>query len=671
MQHKLPPIPVLLGVLAMVAVIGASVLFKTADRFDEALAYKSPMRQSGEEEMVTPRARAIEDRLAAADQAAREAPYEEAEYRAFPRIGSRVAIWVVAQLHLLFAAFVLAVPMFALVIELIGYRTGDKRYDNLAYEFTKLLSTSFSFTAALGAGLTFMLIILYPKFTNYLMSVFSPTFLPYVLLFFAEAGFLYSYYYGWGKFGPRVHLFLGLMLNVVGTGIMLIANAWLTFMSTPSGIAESGALLSTWDAVNNYTWMPINIHRVIANIAYGGSIAGAYAAFQFLKAKTDAERAHYDWMGYMGNFVAICGLLPLPFAGYWLASEIYAFSQTMGLTMMGGAFSWLFIIQAVLIGNLFLFANWYLWLGMGRIKGAEKYRAFIWPMLVVITICFAVWATPRSIISTTDEIQAMGGSAHPMLGYLGVMSAKNTAVNILILTTFLSFVLYRRSGKIPTVSWAKKGNALQFLIFAGAATTVIGYGVAGYFVDAKTRIGFSVPQVGSVLLALFLVTLIDSFLLRGARTTETEWGKIRPISQYLLIMLAVTFTWLMGLMGYVRSGLRQHWHVYGVIRDTSVDAFTPTLGFATKVVSVTVLIFFGLIGFIFWIAGLSGKKVLPEGTDSDPAGDLESVLDSGGGALPEGAAVSLGSGTDSSSFQISASGNSPAEGSSTTPRLQV
>ena len=74
-------------------------------------------------------------------------------------------------------------------------------------------------------------------------------------------------------------------------------------------------------------------------------------------------------MGYIGNFVAICAFLPLPFAGYWLASEIYAYSQTLGLTMMGGAFSWLFIIQAVLIGNLFLGANYYLWLGMGRVAG--------------------------------------------------------------------------------------------------------------------------------------------------------------------------------------------------------------------------------------------------------------------------------------------------------------
>ena len=86
-----------------------------------------------------------------------------------------------------------------------------------------------------------------------------------------------------------------------------------------------------------------------------------------------------------------------------------------------------------------------------------------------------------------------------------------------------------------------------------------------------------------------------------------RWGRIPAISQYVLIFIAVTFTWLMGLMGYVRSGLRQHWHVYGVIRDTSADAFTPTLGFATQVVSVTVLAFFLLIGFVFWITSLHDR----------------------------------------------------------------
>ena len=367
---------------------------------------------------------------------------------------------MVAQLHLLFAAFVLAIPIFALIVEAIGYKTGDMRYDRLAHEFTKLLSVSFSLTATFGAALTFMLVILYPKFTNYMMSVFSPTFLPYVGLFFAEAFFLYTYYYGWGKFRPLVHLGLGLGLNIVGTAIMFIANAWLTFMMSPKGVAADGAVISVWDAVTNFTWMPINVHRVIANVAFGGSVAAAYAAFKFLQAKTDEERAHYDWMGYIGNFVAISAFLPLPFAGYWLAKEIYAYSQTLGLTMMGGAFSWLFIIQAVLIGNLFLAANYYLWLGMGRVEGTRQFQKVIKYLLIVIVLCFMVWATPRSIIATVSEVRAMRGSSHPVLGFLGVMSAKNTAVNILILTTFMSFLLYRRTGKIATVAWAKTGNAV-------------------------------------------------------------------------------------------------------------------------------------------------------------------------------------------------------------------
>ncbi len=535
-------------------------------------------------------------------------PYVEAEYRTFPVVGSRVAIWSVAQLHLLFAAFVLAVPLFAFIIEVIGYKTGDVRYDRLAYEFTKLLSVSFSLTATFGAFLTFMLVILYPKFTNYLMSVFSPTFLPYVLLFFFEAFFLYTYYYGWGKFHPLVHLGLGLGLNLVGTAIMMIANAWLTFMMSPRGVSDAGAVLSLREAIFNPTWMPINVHRVIANVAFGGSVAGAYAAVKFLQAETDEERAHYDWMGYIGNFVAISAFLPLPFAGYWLAKEIYAFSQTLGLTMMGGAFSWLFIIQAVLIGNLFLAANYYLWLGMGRVDGVQPLQKFIKYLLIGIALCFMVWATPRSIIATVSEVRAMGGTSHPILGYLGVMSAKNTAVNILILTTFMSFLLYRRTGKVAAVAWAKTGHAAQLTIFAAVAVFVIFLGVYGYFVEATVRIKLSVPQVLSVLFAMISITVIDVFLFRGARKTgEVRWGRIPPISQYVLIFIAVTFTWLMGLMGYVRSGLRQHWHVYGVVRDRSVDAFTPTLGFATRVVSVTVILFFMLIAVVFWISSLHDR----------------------------------------------------------------
>ena len=534
---------------------------------------------------------------------------EEVVYRTLPFIGSRIGIWAVAQLHLMFAAFVLAVPMFALTIEYIGYRTGERRYDQLAYEFTKLLSVSFSFTAALGAMLTFLLMVLYPKFTSYLVSIFGWTFLPYALLFFAETAFLYSYYYGWGKFSPRVHLTLGICLNLVGTAILFIADAWVTFMTSPAGISDSGELLNLWDAINNFTWMPINIHRLIANISFGGSIAAAYGAYKFLTATTDEDRAHYDWMGYVGNFIAICAFLPLPFAGYWLANEIYAYSQNLGMTLMGGAFSWLFIIQAVLIGMLFLAANYYLWIGMERIQGAERFRGFIKYLLISVTLCVLVWAIPHSLVATIEESRKMGGAHHPLLTVLGVMSAKNTAVNILILTTYISFLLYRRGNKEATVSWAKTGNLAQFMIFTVTIAFVVFLGIYGYFVEAKVRIALSVPQVLSVLFAMISVTVIDLLMFRKSRDTGMiEWGKMPQRAQYTLFFSAISFTWLMGLMGYARSGLRQHWHVYGVVRDTSVDAFTPTLGYASYVISIIVLIFFTFIAFVFWLTGLTGSR---------------------------------------------------------------
>ena len=384
-------------------------------------------------------------------------------------------------------------------------------------------------------------------------------------------------------------------------------------MSPPAEVTPDTApeMVQFWSTFANATWMPINIHRLIANVVFGGAIVGAYAAYRFLSAKTDEERAHYDWMGYIGNFIAISALIVLPFAGYWLGREIYEFNTQMGTTMMGGFMSWLWVVQAFLIAVLFLAGNYYLWIGMGRIPGAERFMPYTKWMLLVLLIGAAVWATPRNMIANRAEITAMGGQFHPFLGVLGVMRAKNTAVNFMILTTFLSFLLYRRANKKAVVSWEKTGTTIQGALFAVSAAVVLFYGIYGYFVPSIVRIGFSVYQVLAVIAAIILVVVIDVFMMRGAESRgEIRWGEMPERSQYALFILAVTFTWLMGLMGFARSGIRQHWHVFEVIRDTSVDAATPALGYASIVISVCVLIFLSLVTFIFWVGGLAEKPVI-------------------------------------------------------------
>jgi cytochrome bd-type quinol oxidase subunit 1 len=535
--------------------------------------------------------------------------FEVADYRPFPVIGSRVFVWSVAQAHLMFAAFVLGVPIFVFIAEVVGVVTKNDEYDGLAKEFMRLLAMSYTITATLGGVLLVALVTLYPKFSAHMEKVFEPTWAFYVGVIFSEALFSYLYFYSWDLLqGSRKkwHLLIGGFVNALGIGILVITNAWTGYMMTPSGVEGTDLAItvtSRVDAFMNYAWNPLNIHRLLANVCFGGAIVGAYAGFRFLAATSDEERARFDWMGYIGSFIAVAAFIPLPFAGYYLGREIYAYSQQMGVSMMGGSFAQLWILQAILIGALFLAINLYLWLAMARIPGGERYKKFQAPVLFVLATGLAVWATPHSIIATFAEMKAMGSAHHPRLGVLGVMSAKNTAVNLMILATFITFMLYRRGNKLATGTFVVPGNAIQIVALLGALAGIVAIGIYGYFVPAAVRVGLSVyqPLMVGAFMILFLVLEVPIY--RGAQTLgEIKWGQIPRLSQYVLFFLAVTFTWLMGLMGYIRSGIRQYWHVYQVMKDTSEGAFIPTHGFATTVISIIVLIFFLFVSMVFALA---------------------------------------------------------------------
>ncbi|MCK5445510.1 MAG: hypothetical protein KAI73_07800, partial [Rhodospirillaceae bacterium] len=174
---------------------------------------------------------------------------------------------------------------------------------------------------------------------------------------------------------------------------------------------------------------------------------------------------------------------------------------------------------------------------------------------------------------------------------------------------------YRRANKIATVPWATAGNALQIALFSAAIANIFWLGIYhGYFTNTVYKVAASIPQVLTTLSTITISLTLESFIYKGAREVAPQrWGQVPARSQYALFLLAVSFTWLMGLMGYIRSGIRQHWHVADVFRDNSPDAFTPTLGYATNVISVATILFMAMVIFVFWLAQISGQK-------SDPAG---------------------------------------------------
>ena len=628
-------------------------------------------------------AESAESAEAATEEKEESKPYEVVDYRNFFGIDGRLIVWIVSQLHLMFAAFVLAVPIFVIIIEIIGVKSGDIRFDNLAREFTGLLSAAFATTASLGGLLAFALYGLYPGFMRYMTDVFHPFMFVYALCFFGEVFCLYAYYYSWDLLsnttkGKWFHISIGIMLNLFGTALMMSANSWATFMMAPSGIdMETGTVTSLYHAFYNFLWMPVNIHRLIANIAFGGFVVGAYAAVKFMGARTHEEKAHYDWMGYIGNFIGLAALIPLPFAGYYLGREVYSASPVMGNIMMGGAFSWTFIVQAILIGMLFIGGNYYLWNGMSRIKGAERYTPYIKYINIIIFFCFAVWLTPHNLPLSGEERALIGEQYHPFSKFFGVMAAKNAVVNLLILSTFFSFLLYRRANKGETMPFSSHGKSAKVALIITAGLTVLylvwyALGLRGIELDENIRqyvsplitclfiqivaiviailltfankgklaqaflfavttimavlyfwyYGFvvmekanlvlrylSVTQVSIVISCLIVNTIIDIFLFKNAKEVGgIQWGKIPLRAQYALLLLCVAIVTLMGLMGFIRSGLRMNWHIYGFMQDTSAGAFTPSIAYMGWTVSLIVIIFLALVAFVFWLAGLGGKK---------------------------------------------------------------
>lgn len=547
---------------------------------------------------------------------------QETVYSRIGSFDSRLLVWFVTQQHTYFGGFVLALPIFCVLLEFLGLSSRKPslalRYDGLARDLAKVALLALSVTAVVGSLMLGMFIWFYPSFMKYMGGTFK-SFMPlYAVVFVGESLLLILYYYSWNRLAEPalkwVHASIGVLTNLFGAALLFLANSWSAFMMAPAGVDAQGRFLGNgWHLLHSALWNPLNVHRFLADIMSGGAVVLAYACYRFFTSKTDEERAYFDWVGYVFLFVTVCALLPMPFAGYWLMRSVYAFSQSMGVTMMGGLLTWLFVVQALLIGALFLGVNYYLWQSMARLRGGDRYQPYYQSLLAVLMLALFIWLTPHTVMMSGSEVKAMGGASHPVVGNYGVMSAKNGAVNILILVTTLSFIYYRRANRTMVVSWVKKGNLLIGALFLLGSLNIICLSVYGFYLPAKLRVGLSSPQAMTTLTVLVVGLVINRMMLKGALVHgPVQWGKISVRGMVGLFGLAAAFSWVMGLMGYIRSSGRLAWHVSEVMADVSPWAFTPDFAFAAKMVTLNMVVFWGAVFALFWMCQRDQLPVMGE-----------------------------------------------------------
>ena len=508
----------------------------------------------------------------------------------FPYTGNRTAVWIVAQLHILFAGFILGAPIFVVISEWLGYRKQDPRYDRLAKEVTKVTVILYSMTALTGGLFIFVLLATYPQFTTWLINHFFLVFaVIYPLLFIGETILLYMYFYSWDAWkGEKKgrHIARGVLLNLIGTITLFVIDGPTSFMNTPvraEGIspAEFLASASLWDKVFNYSWMPLNLHRLVGNVTFGGFIAGLIAAYMFMGSQKQEDRAYYDWMGFVGNMIGVGALLFLPFMGYLLSYELCDYDASICPYMMADQLSMFFEMQGAMIGLIFLASNYYIWLSMKRIEGVERVRMTIVAPIVMVLLPLVMTKvlTDYPVPDATSLAFLLPLFLAPVI--LGRFIPLTVSSSTVIKVGFLMVVV---------------GNAIWMtphgFVPTGAKL------VAELELPAEWNFLALMPAKNSAAFTLIFVTVVNYVIYNRAVSQGTiVWGKIDFASQFVLIFLAFSAIWTMGLMGAVRSLLRKYFHTYNLLPDFTAESFTPTLSYSAWWITGITVTFFAVVSF--------------------------------------------------------------------------
>ncbi|HET6369915.1 MAG TPA: cytochrome ubiquinol oxidase subunit I, partial [Nitrospiria bacterium] len=221
------------------------------------------------------------------------------DYGTYGQFQSRTIVWVLAQQHNYLGSFVLGVLFLISVLEVRGMlirdREATQQHDRVAYELLGIVLLALSIASITGGILLFGLLSLYPGLMRYLASILGPFFAMYGFLFLSISLTAYLYYQSWNRMergnAKWVHAAIGVLANFFGILLMALANSWITFMMSPSGVDEHGRFLgSYWRVLHTPLWVSYSVHRFFVCILFGSAVVAGYAAYRAMTAKSQDEK---------------------------------------------------------------------------------------------------------------------------------------------------------------------------------------------------------------------------------------------------------------------------------------------------------------------------------------------------------------------------------------------
>jgi len=524
----------------------------------------------------------------------------------FPIIGRATAVAVFALAHVLFNNLALAGPFIAAVTEWVGMKKGDGFYYRFAQGIAKISVVVFSIGALFGVGLVALLIGLFPDFWSLGVNIFFWPLVMEVVLFLLEGLFLYMYYYTFDRLqGTGGHVAIGALAFLFSSGTMIIINGVGGAMLTPQGLGAAPFDRSfTGLYLANPTWFPLTLHRWFGAISFIGFGAAAIAAYAYGRVQ-DAERQRFfDWAGGWGVRFALIPLIAMPFIGFLYLNTIAGAAKDAFVALTQGDLRWAFNIQVVLLGLLFVAANFYLarrtqestarvapgemmpWIGLGAV------------VAVALGAYIAFGVQNQSDIATPTD---------------------STLIPILevILFAVVAGVFYSQ----------QKGNAIDWVKAARLMTLALGLcfiiGILPYKFGVTIPLGRMRPWRYFAFFGYTGLSIVNVALYYKAKA-GIAWGKVDQAARNLLAVGGLAGVTIMMVMGYIRESARSPFLIYNLMKvadETAEKTFPSAVPLPFGLVIVTFIVvavaYFLLMALALWTA--HGGAVAPVAPAAKPA----------------------------------------------------
>jgi cytochrome d ubiquinol oxidase subunit I len=413
-------------------------------------------------------------------------------------LGNGLAVAFLALLHIQIAAYLQGAAALSTVSQGISLMRDDPRHERFAQGLISSMAYVFSFGAAVA--IFWVLWVLLALWGRAWVSLSVIAFWPLVFeagCFLSEIVLLYTIYANWDRMGRyrRARFGLTLLLTIVMWWQMFLINVVASYMLTPNnGDTNQRA------QILNPTFLPLQIHRTVGNIAWAGAVIAFYAGFSYLRSPRRAraaapaaararsvgamaardevaERRRYlDWMGQWGVLWAVALSLFQIWIGYSYAKEVQLHAYPAWYRMMRGVLSNVFLIQIVLLGLIFIIGCLYFWRRM-RASGVRRLwvQKLCFTMLVLATL---LAAQPAWFAQSRDAVAAAhldrpwwnGGLLNPVGNFI---PNKVLALIVLMVFGLISATSYVRAYSEGRVRVGETTRGLQVTLLALGVTVSV------------------------------------------------------------------------------------------------------------------------------------------------------------------------------------------------------